>query len=294
MLCFDGDSAGARAAARAAETALPLLGSDRTLRFAALPSGEDPDTLIRRGGPAAFQAVLDGARPLATALYDLLAEGVAPSSPEARSGLRTRLVAAADRIPDKALASEYRNALLDRFFAARRRKGAPVPVQLRFGRPTPATVVTADERARNLLAILLIHPNLLADVEEAFASLSLPASLVPLRKAMLHWWDDADVLDSAGLMNHLQCSGLHDQAQRVLADQPTPLTACARPGAMPAEAEKGWWHFFHLLRHDQIEQERVAANREFSRTGDPAKLELALGLHRALDNLLNAGDDEPD
>ncbi len=50
VLCFDGDAAGGRAAARAAELALPLLAPDRTLKIASLPAGEDPDTLIRRHG----------------------------------------------------------------------------------------------------------------------------------------------------------------------------------------------------------------------------------------------------
>ena len=49
-LCFDGDAAGARAAARAAELALPLIAPDRTLCLATLPPGEDPDTLVRRAG----------------------------------------------------------------------------------------------------------------------------------------------------------------------------------------------------------------------------------------------------
>src|ERR1019366_1718779 len=47
VLCFDGDAAGARAAARSADLALPLLAPDRTLRIATLPEGEDPDTLVR-------------------------------------------------------------------------------------------------------------------------------------------------------------------------------------------------------------------------------------------------------
>lgn len=47
VLCFDGDAAGARAAARAAELALPMLAPDRTLRLIALPAGEDPDSLVR-------------------------------------------------------------------------------------------------------------------------------------------------------------------------------------------------------------------------------------------------------
>ncbi len=54
-LCFDGDTAGERAAARAAERALPLLKPGQSLRFAMLPEGEDPDTLILAEGSAAMR-----------------------------------------------------------------------------------------------------------------------------------------------------------------------------------------------------------------------------------------------
>ncbi len=60
VLCFDGDAAGSRAAARAADVALPHLTPERGLRIATLPPGEDPDSLVRGGGRAAMQAVLDG------------------------------------------------------------------------------------------------------------------------------------------------------------------------------------------------------------------------------------------
>src|ERR1700677_1695730 len=52
ILCFDGDGAGRRAAFRAIETALPLIGAGKSLRFALLPEGQDPDDLIRLSGPA--------------------------------------------------------------------------------------------------------------------------------------------------------------------------------------------------------------------------------------------------
>src|SRR5437588_7477334 len=64
VLCFDGDAAGERAALRAAERALPLLRPGQSLRFAALPAGEDPDTLILRYGAEAMRSTLDAARPL--------------------------------------------------------------------------------------------------------------------------------------------------------------------------------------------------------------------------------------
>src|SRR5438067_1644370 len=69
VLCFDGDSAGQRAARRALDRALPLLQPGRSLRFASLPSGEDPDSLIRGGGPAAFVEVLASAQPLSEKLW---------------------------------------------------------------------------------------------------------------------------------------------------------------------------------------------------------------------------------
>src|SRR5581483_1502881 len=50
VLCFDGDAAGQRAAGRALERALPMLKPGHSLRFAVLPEGEDPDTLILRQG----------------------------------------------------------------------------------------------------------------------------------------------------------------------------------------------------------------------------------------------------
>ncbi|MEY4844184.1 MAG: hypothetical protein RL312_465, partial [Pseudomonadota bacterium] len=169
VLCFDGDAAGARAAARVAEAALPLISAERSLKLATLPAGEDPDTLIGKGGKAAFQTVLDGARPLSEALYGLLLEGQAIASPEQRAAARNRLIAAAATIKDRALAGEYRSALLDRFFAATRGRqpGRASPAR-QIARPALAEAAIRSAQARILLAILLRHPWLLAQIEEAF------------------------------------------------------------------------------------------------------------------------------
>src|SRR5499425_1517510 len=57
-LCFDGDAAGRRAAYRAVDLALPLLKPGKSLAFALLPEGQDPDDLVRSGGAAAVEEVL--------------------------------------------------------------------------------------------------------------------------------------------------------------------------------------------------------------------------------------------
>src|SRR5262249_55755295 len=69
ILCFDGDDAGRRAAYRAVDLALPLIKPGKSLRFAALPDGQDPDELARSGGRDAIEDVLSAARPLADVLW---------------------------------------------------------------------------------------------------------------------------------------------------------------------------------------------------------------------------------
>ena len=64
ILCFDGDRAGQKAAWRAADLALPLLKPGKSLRFALLPEGQDPDDLARSGGRAAIEEVISAARGL--------------------------------------------------------------------------------------------------------------------------------------------------------------------------------------------------------------------------------------
>jgi DNA primase len=296
VLCFDGDGAGGRAAARAAELALPLLTVGRTLLLAALPAGEDPDSMVRRKGPAAFQAVIDAKRPLADALYDLLREGSGDATPDQRAAFRTRLEAAAARIGDKALASEYRRALLDRFFASRAAKGrgGPKTRQLAVARrPVPGADATAAERGRLLVATLLRHPRLLRDVEEAFGIVVLPADLAGLRDALLGWAalreDAGEPLDSAGLMDHLSQLGLAEDASRAMGVAPLPQAAFAMADAMPAEAEAGWWHIFGLMHRDRLEQEVTAAMRDLADHADEAT-ERRLNALCAARNALRQGD----
>jgi DNA primase len=265
ILCFDGDAAGSRAAARAAELALPLLAPDRTLKLAKLPAGEDPDTLVRRQGADGIRTVLDAATPLADALYDLLREASGDATPEQRAAFLTRLDQAAGRISDKALAGEYREALRGRFYAARRRGrgarfGGPATAPLRAApRPQPASGIVATERARILTAILLRHPAIWHDVEHAYAGLDLPRPFDTLRTALRDWIETADVLDSQALMSHLTLSGLNAEADQALATVPVPLPACAALAAMPAEAEAGWWHIFGFLNVQRLGEEIALA-----------------------------------
>ena len=107
ILCFDGDSAGRRAAFRAIETALPLIGAEKSLRFALLPEGQDPDDLIRLSGPAAMAEHLSAARPLADMLFMRETDGQSFDTPEQRAALERRLGEAVGKIADEPLRRHY-------------------------------------------------------------------------------------------------------------------------------------------------------------------------------------------
>ncbi len=107
VLCFDGDRAGRKAAYRAIDTALPLIGPSRSLRFALLPEGQDPDDLARSGGAAAIEDVLDQALPLVDLIWLRETDGEALATPERRAGLERRLVEICGAIQDETLRRYY-------------------------------------------------------------------------------------------------------------------------------------------------------------------------------------------
>lgn len=117
ILCFDGDKAGQAAAARAMDRALPELLPGKSLRFAVLPGGQDPDDLIRAQGRDAMAWVLDAARPLIEVVWERELQTMDPSTPERLAGLRMRLRALAGEIRDPDLRKDYARDLLDRLQA---------------------------------------------------------------------------------------------------------------------------------------------------------------------------------
>jgi DNA primase len=127
ILCFDGDEAGRRAAYRAADLALPLLRPGKSLKFAMLPDGQDPDDLARSGGRGAIEDVLGAARPLAHVLWMRESEAAAFDTPERRAALESRLGTLAAAIGDDAVRRYYR----EEFAARLRQLFAPVEISTR-------------------------------------------------------------------------------------------------------------------------------------------------------------------
>ena len=151
VLCFDGDGAGRRAAFRAVDLALPALTPGKSLRFALLPEGQDPDDLARSGGGAAVERVLKSARPLVDILWARELEAGPLDTPERRAALEARLREVLSAMRDDTLRRYYREEIemrlaalspergrwrRERLFRARpARRLRPRPARLPAGRP---------------------------------------------------------------------------------------------------------------------------------------------------------------
>jgi DNA primase len=195
VMCLDGDSAGRGAAFKAADRALPLLQPGKTLRFAFMPEGKDPDDLLREEGANALRAVFTETRSLADLLWEREVNVEPLDDPDRRAGFRRRIRGLVSQIADTDIREEYRREFdqrMDALFGSRPRggsfrRGGPgrmprlgaTPGLKRAARPEPGA---AD--ARLLLLAAVEYPDLAMDQVETLALLRL-GSLDSLRDAVL-------------------------------------------------------------------------------------------------------------
>jgi DNA primase len=217
ILCFDGDKAGVRAAWRAADLALPLIQPGKSLRFALLPSGQDPDDLVRSGGREAVAAVIAAARPLVDLIWTRETEAGVFDTPERRAALEAKLREIAKSIADESVRRHYIQAFAERvaaFFPAPERQASqraygergygdrrspgrpfaprssartPIPVSDRLRRSgLVATRNAFPLREAVLVMTVLNHPALLAEHLDAFAHIEFSSpELTRLRAAVV-------------------------------------------------------------------------------------------------------------
>jgi DNA primase len=234
LLCFDGDSAGQKAAIRAAHRALPLLQPGRSLAFVTLPDGMDPDDLVRAKGSAAFEKLLQAPQQLADRIWvhELAAEPL--ETPEARAGLKRRLSELAQTVQEPSVRTEYiaefRRRFDEHFAPAPRefrqrgqggdwKKGKWKPPEAPMG----AIIRGVQARgldpilAKAVLAGLIRHPAEIARHMEVLGSLrNASGALAKLFEAVIDVALEDQALDSQGILTILARSGFDTVATDLL------------------------------------------------------------------------------
>jgi DNA primase len=294
-LCFDGDEAGAKAAARAVERALPILKPGLSLRFAWLPAGQDPDDLARSGGAGAIRAVFDRAEPLVQVAWDQTLAGRPLDTPERRSGFRRDLLAAVDRIQENSVRQAYRQeveARLEALFGNRNRPaGRPGAMPQRPGSrgysPGGPALLGGQAAKRGfagvhrhrfdiLLSIALHHPEVLHRHVEALGHLTFPTPLMErLKGAIIRFVSDQPECDGASLIDRLRELGFSPEVDRVHIS--ASVNSQARRATPIDQAEQEFLHVLALLREPEI----AAAQREAGHVLESEMTEEALDRFQA-------------
>jgi len=285
VLCFDGDGAGRRAAYRALDLALPKLQPGKSLKFALLPEGQDPDDLARSGGREAIAEVLASARPLADMLWQREEESSPHDTPERRAALEARTGEIITAISNETVRRYYRQDFQARLRALFAPANASTPFSRErgfersrgqgrdFGRDwkrgqrnprdafaSPSLRLPSNQMIRGyksalpprealMLLAVIQHPFLLETHAEEFAELDFvhpDADL--LRRAILEAGTDEAATDSTALQAALIRRGLESLLKRVKIAITHTSDWPAREGAAEDDVDQWWTHVVTLHR----------------------------------------------
>lgn len=301
ILCFDGDSAGLKAAHRALDLALPALKPGHSLRFALLPDGQDPDDLLRTEGPEALKTVVEAAQPLSEILWQRALAANDRSTPERKAEFEHNLREQIQLIADDAVRRHYFSDVAARLQALwprggeRRRNfsGRFTPARPRSPRERPwdmaqaaspqlkaaASIVapqTAHDRREQLIVLTLVnHPQLLDDFLDMFAEAEFSSrALDMLRREILDVAALRESLDGPTLNAHLNSRGFGADLARLEAQAKRLNEWFLSAGAAMEDARTGLSQMIALHRkHVILARELKAAEAAFA--SEPTEANLA-------------------
>ncbi len=260
VLCFDGDTAGQRAAGRAMERVLPILKPDHTVRFAFLPDGQDPDDLIKAEGRSAMQSIINNAVSLFEMVWQEESKGRNFNQPEQKAGFRAALEKRARQIADMSVQQffiqEINQRVNDIFFSKTlNKKGATEGRYFKGkqqlpGAHTPYRPVSAKARPvrsskflreKILLAAMINHPALYEEFSEQFGMFkSESLEYDQLRQALIVLLSDEINLDDQAVKQHLITSGLGKTLEAVTDSSVYLHAGFAKPGQAYDVVRHGW------------------------------------------------------
>ena len=298
-LCFDGDSAGIKAAYRALDLALPLLKPGHSLKFAPLPEGQDPDDLLNSQGAQAVQDVVAAAQPLSEVLWQRALTENDRTTPERKAQFERDLRILINQIGDDVVKKHYLSDMSERLqglwgkkansewrmanrgkarrdyslFATRYSPNqkpwdtqSPPSPQLRALAGGGQMAHATERRARMILLSLINHPDLIHDVLDEVSHLELPQhELDSLRTQIIDSAALNSGLDGPGLRAHLLSRGMGPLLDRLETQAKRLNEWFLSAGAAQDDARTGLRQMIALHRKTvTLERELKAAESAFA------------------------------
>lgn len=168
VLCFDGDTAGIKAAVRSIDRALPLLKPGYSLQFMFLPEKMDPDEFLRAKGPAEFEKLFSETMPLIDLVWEKNTRTHLANTPERKALIEKNIKEEILKIENKDVRAYYITEMKKRLFETygkgsiqKNTKSTPSVQKVKH-----ITAPLKDVDLRFILAALLLFPHLAEEMEE--------------------------------------------------------------------------------------------------------------------------------
>jgi len=269
VLCFDGDNAGRRAAARACERILPLLKPDQSAKFAFLPEEQDPDSLVNAQGPKALQSIIDSAMSLVDFLWLEHTQGRDFKTPESRAGLSKTLEDEVLRIPDRDVQYYYRQAFRNKIYEAFQGRNSRRSYGSYANKANNALAATALKKPaysrrrlaeRALIAAMINHPGLFDYFEEDLGAHTCEEKrLDQLRQSVLSTLSHNPAVDRDALQSYLSQQGFESDLKGLLSESLYTHAGFVRPEKSFEDVYEGWKIAWQTLGKDGALRELKAA-----------------------------------
>lgn len=226
ICCFDGDSAGIRAAIRSVDRVLPILKPGYSLQYAFLPDKMDPDEFLRAKGQEEFLKVVTDTTALKDLLWRKTLEGQAVDTPEQKALIEKNIRDEVAKIGDETVRGYYVQEMKSRVYyelgrgARRPREGRRDSEyrrnDARFDDRRPQVCLAGfvktdldDLVARYVVSAFVCYPQLIEEYEERLLSFEIKnPQLRALYEAILEIvHNDGEIGDSAVLTEKLKACG---------------------------------------------------------------------------------------
>lgn len=296
VLCFDGDSAGFKAAGRSAELAMMHLKPGKTVRFVLLPDGQDPDDLLRSAGRDALDTFIRGAKPLSDMVWSRETENGVFDTPERKAELENRIRSLTRIMTNDTIRRHYEQEFRDRlqaFFGQSAGKGSSgrsggfggkakaggrkaafsvsrslsqSPLVSSFAAGNTSSIISP--RNAVLLMTMINHPVLLDRHDDAFSTLQFDqGELNRLHQVLIGILAEDPEQNATAIKDALVRRGHETLLHRLEHTLASVGLWQAREQADPIDAEEGWRQALALhekgaVLRDELRAAELALNED--------------------------------
>ena len=226
ICCFDGDSAGIRAAVRSVDRVLPLLQPGYSLQYAFLPDKMDPDEFLKAKGKEEFIKTVTATMPLKDLLWRKTLEGKSIATPEQKALVEKEIKAEVSLIKDETVKAYYMREMRNKVYAelaggnieaSHRRYNGNDKAKVR----TEIKVIKTDLDdlvAKYIISAFVCYPRLIEEWEEKLFAFTIKdtflKSFYERLQNVIHEYPD--ITEEGELVEALNAAGVDDEWRKLV------------------------------------------------------------------------------